>query len=283
MTARPVVVCLGAAHWDLLARAAAPLAAGADVPGRVTSRSGGVALNIAAALAALGSAPVLVAAVGRDAEGDRLAEAAAAAGIATGHLHRHPGTTDTYLAIETGAGALHAAVADCAGLEREADALLDRLGLALAGAAALVVDGNLPERVIARLPAHLPLALVAASPAKAARLRPALGHPTAILYANLAEAAAILDMPLADSAEAAEALAAAGVPAALVTDGPREAAWMAAGGVILRQPPAVTALRVTGAGDALVAAHLHARLGGARAGDALDAALAAAAIHVSRE
>jgi sugar/nucleoside kinase (ribokinase family) len=45
------VVVIGAAHWDVVARAAAPLAAGADVPGRVVRRVGGVAANVALGLA----------------------------------------------------------------------------------------------------------------------------------------------------------------------------------------------------------------------------------------
>ena len=47
-------LCVGAAHWDIIGRTAVPLPPGADVPGRVTRQPGGVAQNVARALAALG-------------------------------------------------------------------------------------------------------------------------------------------------------------------------------------------------------------------------------------
>ena len=279
----PPLVCLGAAHWDLLARTAVPPAPGADVPGRITRRPGGVAFNVAAALAARGRRVRLVAAVGTDPEGERLVAAIAAAGIDARHLLRHTHRTDTYLAIETGGGALHAAVADCAGLEAAGTALLAPLAAALDGAGGLVVDGNLPTAVLAALPAGVPLALVAASPAKAPRLRPALALPGAVLYANLAEAAAMTGAALTGAAEAAHALAGAGVAAALVSDGARAAAWMRGGRVIRARPPRVAARSVTGAGDVLVATHVHALAAGGDEEAALAAALAAASAHVSRE
>ncbi len=276
-------VCIGAAHWDLIARAAAPLAPGADVPGRVHARPGGVAFNVAAALAALGTPVALVAAIGRDAAGDRLVTAIARAGIDVRHVLRHDSDTDAYLAIETAEGALHAAVADCTGLEAAGVALLGPLAEALRDAAGLVIDANLPEAVIAAMATPGPVALVAASPEKASRLRRALALPGATLYANVAEADAILGHRTGTAEAAAHALTGAGVAAALVTDGPREAAWMRAGHVLLRHPPPVSPRSVTGAGDALVAAHLHARAQGADDPAALDAALAAAATHITRD
>ncbi|HVH02414.1 MAG TPA: PfkB family carbohydrate kinase, partial [Amaricoccus sp.] len=117
MTASPEpFLCIGAAHWDVVGRTAAALPAGADVPGRVTGQPGGVAQNIARALAALGRPVRLIAALGRDPIGDALASDLAAAGVDCRWLHRHPGATDGYVAIEGADGALHAAVADCAGL-----------------------------------------------------------------------------------------------------------------------------------------------------------------------
>ena len=48
------VLCVGAAHWDVIGRTPRPLPPGADVPGRVTRQPGGVARNIAEALARAG-------------------------------------------------------------------------------------------------------------------------------------------------------------------------------------------------------------------------------------
>jgi pseudouridine kinase len=173
-------LCAGAAHWDLIGRTDRPLPPGADVPGRVTRRPGGVAQNVARALAALGRPVALVAAVGRDPAGDELAADLAAAGVDTALLHRHDGPTDSYLALEGPGGALHAAIADCAGLERAGLALLAGLP-----AARLVLDGNLPGPTLAafvRRPS-LTLALVPASPAKAARLAPFLALRPALAAA----------------------------------------------------------------------------------------------------
>jgi sugar/nucleoside kinase (ribokinase family) len=283
VTALRPFVCVGAAHWDLIARAAAPLAPGADVPGRVHAYPGGVALNVALALAARGAPAALVAAIGRDAAGDRLVAAVARARIDTRLILRHDGETDAYLAIETPEGALHAAVADCRGLEERGAGLLDPLAEALRGAAGLVVDANLPEAVIAALSTPFLVALVAASPEKATRLRRALVLPGATLYANLAEAEAILGRAIGSAEAAVRELAQAGVAAALVTDGPREAAWTRAGRILRRRPPTASPRSVTGAGDALVAAHLHARALGADDAAALETALAAAATHIARE
>ena len=113
MTASPPpFLCIGAAHWDVVGRTAAALPPGADVPGRVTGQPGGVAQNIARALAALGRPVRLIAALGRDPIGDALASDLTAAGVDCSWLHRHPGATDSYVAIEGADGALHAAVAE---------------------------------------------------------------------------------------------------------------------------------------------------------------------------
>ena len=109
---QPPFLVIGAAHWDIVAQAVAPLGPGADVPGRVRRQPGGVGLNLAVGLAAAGQPVELVATLGRDPAGDALAAAIEAAGVGTRGLLR-TGATDAYVAIETASGALHAAVADC--------------------------------------------------------------------------------------------------------------------------------------------------------------------------
>ncbi len=154
MPARQPILCAGAALWDVIGRTATPLPHGADVPGRIDRRAGGVALNIALALAGRGHPVALLAAVGRDAAGDDLVARIETAGIGIAGVHRHPGATDTYLAIEDARGELHAAVADCAGLERAGPALLDALRdgrLAAPWPGRIVADGNLPGPVLAAL------------------------------------------------------------------------------------------------------------------------------------
>ena len=219
MLAAPVL-CVGAALWDIIGRAGAPLAAGGDVPGRVERRPGGVALNVALALAARGRAVALLAAVGRDPAGEALVAALAAGGVDCAHLVRHAGPTDRYLALEAPDGELFAAVADCAGLEAVGAGILRPLrGGALAGPGRpwrgrAVVDGNLPAPVLAALPRALAaaaaVALVPASPAKAARLGPLARAANVTLYCNRREAEALCGRGFADSRAAAAGLRARG-------------------------------------------------------------------------
>ncbi len=285
------ILCIGAAHWDLIARTRSPLPPGADVPGRVQRRPGGVALNIACAFADAGRPVGLLAAMGRDDAADALIAAIAGRGVDCTHVTRQDGPTDSYVAIEGAEGALFAAVADCTGLERAGARLLDPLrngALARPWTGVLVVDGNLPDetlRDLAQSPgfsrAHL--AVVPASPAKAGRLGPFLEAGRGALYFNRLEAEALCGSVFRDSATAALALRARGATEAIVTDGAAPASHACASGVFTRNPPVVRARSLTGAGDAFVATHLAARLDGLAPPDALDAALEASARHILRE
>ena len=278
-------LCAGAALWDIIGRTAVPLPPGADVPGTVIRRPGGVALNIALALATLQRPVALLAALGRDPAGDELAARIAAAGI-DAFLHRHDSPTDAYVAIEGPGGELHAAVADCAGLETAGAALLAPLAdgrLPAPWSGPIVADGNLPAPVLDALLRHPaatgPLAIVHASPGKAARLT---ARPVT-LYLNRREAEAVCVAAFPDSRAAAAALLARGASEAVVTDGAAPAtAATAAGGVTLA-PPLVATRSLTGAGDVFVAAHLAARADGLDPEAALRAALTASARHISRE
>ncbi len=99
MTETPHVVCFGAAHWDVIARAD-PGARGADAPGLVITRPGGVALNVALGLAALGIGVTLVAAVGDDDQGRALSALLASAGVgAEGVIAYDGAATGRYVAI----------------------------------------------------------------------------------------------------------------------------------------------------------------------------------------
>lgn len=275
MSALPLL-CLGAAHWDILAHAGLPLAEGADVPGRVRRRPGGVALNVALGLAAAGVPVALRAAVGADAEGAALLRALAQRGIDVSRCLVQ-GHTDAYVAIEDPGGEVFAAVADCRALEAAGAALVADLPGEVA------VDGNLPAALLAD-PAPFAgrrLHLVAASPAKARALLPLLPH-AATLFVNLREAAALLGTRPAGAAEAAGRLLALGPVSAVVTDGPHPAACAAGSEVVTERPGPRGAGGATGAGDALVAGHLAGLRAGLSAGDAFSAAMAAAAAHLRR-
>jgi pseudouridine kinase len=292
-TAPAAFLCIGAAHWDVIGRTRLPLPPGADVPGRITRQPGGVARNVAHALARSGAATALVAAVGRDAPGAALVAGLAAAGVDCRGLLTTGEPTDAYVAIEDAAGALHAAVADCTGLERAGLRLLAPLRDGrLAGPGApwrgtAVLDGNLPDTIMAALldGADLagPLAIVPASPAKSAALAPLLSGRPVTLYLNRREAEAFCGAAFADSLAAAAAVAAHPGVSAIVTDGAGPVTAAAAGEIVRVRPPAVAARSVTGAGDALVAAHLVACAEGCDAAAALERAVATATAHVTRE
>lgn len=288
------IVCVGAVHWDVIGTSGVRMPPGSDVPGHVARRPGGVALNVAAALSRHGMAPVLLAAVGHDPEGDELVRACEGLGLVTEHIHRPKDLpTDRYVAVE-GPDGLVAAVADARTLEASGAAILRPLTDGPLGSddepfeGTVALDGNLaPEALeqFVRGPAlsRADLRVVPASPEKAERLMPLLEHPRLTLYANLEEAGKICGKGLSGAEAAAEALVGLGARRAIVTAGRGPAAAASASGAVAKSVPAVPARGVTGAGDALMAAHIAAEAGGASWEEAFDLALQAAAKHVAGE
>lgn len=289
------LVCIGAMLWDIIGRStsAAPLDLGDDVPGAIEQRPGGVALNVALALAARGLAPVMLSALGQDGAGKALTELVQGRGVDCSLLHRSGDHgTDIYMAIEAGAQML-ASVADARALEAAGEAILaplrdGRLGdPARPWSGVIILDSNPDAAIIARFASDpclraAQLVLVPASPAKAARLAPLLRRPETSFYLNRREAEVLAERPLADAVEAAEAIAALGAARVIVTDGPKPMAEALAGGATLTlTPPALDVTRVTGAGDFLLSAHLEARLKGLDRETALASALAAVSAYVS--
>ncbi|MEO1798354.1 MAG: PfkB family carbohydrate kinase, partial [Pseudomonadota bacterium] len=109
---RPDTLCIGAVLWDIIGRSASSMRVGSDVPGRITRLPGGVALNIAMTLHGFGLSTALLAAVGRDEEGEDLIKAVRALGLITDFTYRSADLpTDRYMAIE-GANGLISAIAD---------------------------------------------------------------------------------------------------------------------------------------------------------------------------
>ncbi|QIE56089.1 kinase [Pikeienuella piscinae] len=291
MRPRPQIPCIGAVLWDVIGHTWVSMPPGADRPGRIHRRPGGVAMNVAAALAREGRRPALLGQVGTDAEGEALIAAAAALGAETGFLVRDPAiATDVYMAVE-GPEGLVAAIADTRGLEAAGAAILEPLGDGRLGSAAapfsglVVLDGNLTTALLAEIAASplfaaADLRLAQASPGKAERLRPFLAHPGATLYVNLEEAGLIAGASFVDAPAAAAGLVARGARRALVTDGARAAADCGPAGAETAIPRQTVAAHVTGAGDAFMAAHIAAELRAEPPGAALIAALKGAARHL---
>lgn len=288
MTLRPDILCIGAMLWDVIGRTPRRMAPGADVPGRIRHIPGGVALNVAIALARWGLSPAVLSAVGSDPEGAALVAEADRLGVLTAWLTRDAGPpTDCYMGIEDSHG-LIAAIADAHGLEQAGDAILAPLSGDLAGwTGPVVLDGNLTEDLLAAIArdprlAQADLRVVPASPGKAERLEPLIAARRGCFYLNRLEAEILAGRACPDAATAAEAVVARGAARVLVTDGPAPAAEAIANGPTLNAaPPPVTVARVTGAGDCFLAAHLAAGLSNQPRDAALRQAVEASAAHVS--
>jgi len=293
MNAAPDILTIGSVLWDIIGRTPAHMQAGADVPGRITRLPGGVALNIAMALARFGFRPAALSAIGRDTEGDELAAAVVRLGVDLSYAYRSDDLpTDRYMAIEGGNG-LIAAIADAHSLEAAGDKILrpledGRLGSVKAPwSGPIALDGNLTLGLLSDIAAsplfaRADLRIAPASPGKAERLLPLLLHGRATHYVNLEEAGLLCQSRFADAPEAAAALLARGARRVLVTDGGRATADGKAGeGVLSAAPRPVLVTRVTGAGDTFMAAHIVAEWRGATRSEALARALEAAALYVS--
>lgn len=286
------VLCIGSVLWDVIGRSSAVMRLGSDVPGRITRLPGGVALNIAMMLARFGMRPALLSCIGRDRQGDELVAACETLGLQTGLVYRSDDLpTDRYMAVE-GANGLIAAIADAHSLEAAGPRILrpfedGRLAAPHTGLVAL--DGNLTLALLAEIAgspvfAQADLRVAPASPGKADRLRPLIGHPGATLYVNREEAGLLCQAEFADAPTAAAALVSRGTARAVVTDGGRMAAEATRGAdVLTARPPEVMVTRVTGAGDTFMAAHIAAEAQGATRADALAEAIRRAAIYVSGE
>jgi sugar/nucleoside kinase (ribokinase family) len=297
MTASPApdIICIGSVLWDIIGRSAAPMRAGADVPGRITRLPGGVAMNVAMAMRRFDLVPTLLTAIGADAAGTELLAAAQELGIRTDHVYRSSALpTDRYLAVEDAHG-LIAAIADAHSLEAAGAKILlplvdGRLGSATAPWSGLIaLDGNLTEALLAEIAsspffAAADIRVAPASPGKVQRLRPLLAHPRVTLYVNLEEAGLLCGREFGDAPAAAAGLLASGARRVLVTAGCHACADGRAGeGVVSRVPPAVKVQRVTGAGDTFMAAHIVAERRGATREASLESALRVAATYVSGE
>ena len=289
------VLCIGSALWDIIASASCEMQPGNDVAGIIRRRPGGVALNIALALVKRGQSAALLTTIGNDAQGDELIAELVAAGVDCQYVTRIDDPTDNYLAIETTAGVVFGAIADCASLENAGEIILAPVRDGRLAAAdtpwkgSVIIDGNLPVSTLESIAenrdffeAHL--SFVPASPGKAERMRAALKAQSGTLFVNKGEAEILCNRTFATSREASEMLRQLGAHRAIVTDGPNESALSDKNGTISVIPPIVDAKTTTGAGDVFLATFVGTEITSTLAlREIMETAAKAAADHVMKD
>ncbi len=280
------VVCFGACHLDRKAQAARPFVTAASNPVAIESCFGGVARNVAENLGRLGVRAVLVSRIGEDAEGLAVLESLDNLPIDHSHLSRSATSPTAFhlIALEP-EGEMLVAVADMRIYDEIEPIVLQQLPDDLWSAEAIFADCNLPPEslayIAAKAGASCPLAVNGVSPAKVLRCKAVLSE-TAFLFVNLQEAMALVGESGGDATPeaAAAALRALGVGEVVITLG-AEGLLVAGAQTCQRLESLPGPLRdVTGAGDALAAAYLEARLRDLAPEAAAARALAAARLTV---
>ncbi len=281
-------VVVGDVMLDVVTRPAGPVAATSDTPAQTRVGRGGSSANVAVALAAAGVAVVHVGAVGRDAAADLLAADLAAHGV-TARWERREGPTGVVVAVvapdgqramltDRGANPRLSAAFVEAAIAEGADhvhvsgyTVLDPATRAVA-ARALALARRDGAGASVDVCSVAPLREVGA----AAFLAAAAGAGT--LFANEEEALALTGAP---DAEGAEARLAELFDEVVLTRGALGARARRAGEGWATSSQVADVVDTTGAGDAATGAYLGARLLGAGPGEALERAMAAAALVIA--
>ncbi|MDT0195686.1 ribokinase [Arthrobacter sp. AB6] len=234
-TTRPAVTVVGSINLDLIATAERLPTAGETIGGAVLSEQpGGKGANQAAAAARLGGSARMVGAVGGDAQGQRMLDALAGAGVDTADVSVLPGATGTALIVVDRAGENQIVV--CPGANSH---------LSLDG-----VEFGPEETVLCQLEVGLPVVL------EAARKTPGYfvlnAAPAMDLPAELLERC---DLVIVNESEYALIPALASAKLVAVTYGGDGSAMFEHGRKVAEAPSvAVTVANTVGAGDAFCAA-----------------------------
>jgi pseudouridine kinase len=287
----PYVVVIGGANVDVKARSTGHAVSRTSNPGTAVLGAGGVGRNIAESLARLGTRTHLVAAVGTDPLGDQLVASTRDAGVGVEHVARLEIPTGSYTAILDHDGELLVAIASMAATEALGATEVNAAADLIAGAALLVLDGNLGTAALdaARaLAGDVPMVLDPVSVPKAERVRGFLDgtHPWHLVTPDYLELAALTGLPATYERQVVDAcrhLHDRGVTWVWVREGER--------GSLLSGPDGTTHLPalparvadVTGAGDAMLAAWCHGVLTGRTPLEAARLGHAAAAVTIASE
>lgn len=281
MPPRPVILCAGSLHHDLIVEAPALPRLDQTLGGSgFRTAFGGKGGNQAVAASRAGAESHMAGAVGSDDAAMVLREALDAAGVRRGCVQTHPGASGMSVAISLPGGGYGAVIVSGANLMFRAEAVAFPKGCAV-----LMLQSEIPEA------ANLHLAQRAASAgirvvlnaAPARRVGKGLLALTDLLVVNRGEAADLLARPEAglDAVSAATGLRHLGPAAVIVTLG-GEGLALAKGSAAEVQPaPRVKVVSTHGAGDAFIGALCAEWARGAPLSAAAAFAQAAAALHVS--
>ena len=281
------IACVGGAHFDRKARLAGPCRPGTSNPVTVSVTPGGVARNVAEALARLGHPVSLFTTIGADTEGDSLLAALSALSVNVENVHRAGAPTGSYTAIIEPDENLVMGLADMEIYDALDPDWADAVAANLARHAIWVVDANLPQATLQRVLAARGSARVFANPvsaAKAERLRPVLAQLDAI-FADRAEAEVLCGIAVETQEEglrAARKIRALGPQTVVLSLGAEGVAVARASEETVYAAPSVPVADVTGAGDALLAGYVHGNLV-AGADKAVRFGLAAAAMALASD
>ncbi len=203
------VVVIGGSNIDIAGRPAGDLIRANSNPGHVSFSFGGVARNIAEALARLGANATLLTAVGDDDFGRQLLAGCVAAGVDVSRAHtskRYP--TSVYLSLLTREGDLDAAVSDMDVMTELSPAHVNQHRHLISGAALTVADTNLDKPTLEALldtERRGPLFVDGVSASKVVRLAGLL-HQVDVLKLNRLEAEVLTGIGLSDSRSTMKAL-----------------------------------------------------------------------------
>jgi pseudouridine kinase len=282
------VVAIGSCGLDIVGRASEAIHPGTSSPAVLRMSPGGVARNVAENLARLGTEVHLLSAVGDDAEGRLILTQAREAGINVEPVLTIPeARTGAYLAVLDEVGNLRLAMDDMRIVESITPEHLRSCKALLAEASIVFLDGNLSPRSLAlavrlAMQAGVPVAADPASVGLAPRFETLLDDLW-MFMPNETEAGAL--SPAAGGQadrvrglEAARRLVARGVEAAVVSLAEFGVAYASTDVSGLVPAVQTEILDPTGAGDALTAAVLFARLNDIPLDEAVRLGASAAAL-----
>ena len=281
------IVGIGAANVDIMGESAGKLVMEDSNPGTLSVSVGGVTRNVCENTARLGLPTRLITTVGDDMYGERIRAHCQGCGIAVDSLITLPGrTSSSYVSIHRSDGEMAVALSDMRILQELTPARLEPLRDKLSAAAAIVVDGCLPQEtlryIIRTFGAQVPIFADPVSTAYARRMRPVLrGIDT--LKPNRLEAEVLSGRSIrgeADYFRAAEAILAQGVRRVIISAGARGCYYADTAGQRLwsRTRPLLQVENATGAGDSFMAGLLYSAQKKFWLGDTIDFAMGAALV-----